>query len=385
MSDLLIEEIPLGSPLLKEFVQVPWRLYRNDPCWTPPLNSDYLGNRLLGSVGLLTPEHPYHRHADVTHFVARRDSRLVGRVSAAINHRFNDYYGSEIGFFGFFETIEDYEVAQALLDAARGWVKSRGMKLLRGPGEYSNATHERQGILIEGFEHPPTLELTHNPPYYGEFLERYGLRKAKDYVAYIINVKDIDAARVARVAKRIIERRGVEMPLIDLKDLGPAIRLVVEIYNEAWAQNWGFLPITPEEADMIAHSMEPVLIPEVLRIAFIDGEPAAIFAGIPDFYVPLRPRWRWPLDTELVRLARVLIQRRRIRRMRSWFFGVRPKYRQIGLDAVLFNEVVQYLLSAGYEQLEASLLLEDNDMIRRISDAMGGRHYKTWRIYEMDL
>jgi len=178
MANLSIEEIPLGDPRLREFVEAPWHIYRGDPYWTPPLKADLLGNKVLGLVGLLTPEHPYHRDAEVTHFLAQRGSELVGSISAAINRRFNEYHHTRIGFFGFFETVEDFEVAQALLDAARDWVKQRGMEVLRGPGQYSNATHERQGVLIMGFDSPPTVELTHNPPYYGPFLERYGFHKA---------------------------------------------------------------------------------------------------------------------------------------------------------------------------------------------------------------
>ena len=175
---LVIEEIPLGSPRIKDFAKFPWSLYRGDPLWTPPLTGDLLSSRLLGLIGLLKPEHPYHRHAEVTHFLAKRGGQAVGRISAAINHRFNEHYKAKTGFFGFFEVINDYSVAEALLDKAKVWVTARGMTVLRGPGEYSNATHERQGILIEGFEYPPTMELTHNPPYYRDFVERYGFVKA---------------------------------------------------------------------------------------------------------------------------------------------------------------------------------------------------------------
>ncbi len=194
-----IEEITLDTSRIKDFTDFPWQLYRNDPCWTPPLQGDMLGNRLLGLVGLLTRAHPYHQHAEVTHFLASRDGKPVGRISAAINKRFNDHYDARIGFFGFFEVIQDYEVARALLDQARAWVKSRGMTVLRGPGEYSNATHERQGILIDGFQYPPTVELTHNPPFYGEFLERYRFGKAKDYHAYIFDVQIPTPPRLARL------------------------------------------------------------------------------------------------------------------------------------------------------------------------------------------
>jgi hypothetical protein len=179
-----VEQIPLGDRRLRLFVKVPWQIHYGDPNWTPPLRADLLGSRILRITGQLTPEHPYHQNADVTHFLARSGKRLLGRVSVAINHRFNEYHNSSIGFFGFFETANNFAVAHALLDSARDWLGARGMDIMRGPGGYSTATHEpNQGILIDGFNTPPTIELTHNPPYYGEFLERYGFAKVKDYHA----------------------------------------------------------------------------------------------------------------------------------------------------------------------------------------------------------
>ena len=322
----------------------------------------------------------------MTHFVARRDNKLVGRISAAINQRYNEYHGTKIGSFGFFETIQDYAVARTLLDAARDWVKQRDMDTLRGPGEYSNATHERQGTLIDGFEYPPTVELTHNPPYYAEFLDRYGFRKAMDYYAYKVDIEDYKADRVARIAKRVAARRGITTRMADLKNLNNEIQLVLDIYNEAWSQNWGFLPITHAEGEMLADSLRPVLIPEMLRFAYVGGESAAVIAALPDLYEPLRPRWRWPLDTEVVRTARAFVQAKRIRgALRVFFFGVRPRFRGLGTDAILFTEVQEYALKHGYSFFEPSLLLESNENILRISASMGGKRYKTWRIYDMDL
>ena len=185
-ADIKIVEIPLGDRRLKDFAGFAWELYRNDPCWTPQLNGDLFGNRLLGLKGLLTSKHPYHRHAEVTHFMAFRNGKAVGRISASINREFNKYHKTSIGIFGFFEVIDDYDVASALLDSARTWIATRGMTIMMGPGEYSNATHERQALLVEGFQYPPTFDLTHNPPYYGAFMERYGLKKAKDYTAYLV-------------------------------------------------------------------------------------------------------------------------------------------------------------------------------------------------------
>jgi len=344
-----------------------------------------LGNRLLGLVGLLTQEHPYHRHADVTHFLARHGGQPVGRISVAINHRFNNYYGARIGFFGFLEVIEDYKVARALLNRAREWVEDRGMAVLRGPGEYSNATHERQGILVDGFQYPPTMELTHNPPYYGEFLERYGFHKAKDYYAYTMNLQTPRPPRLKRLAEQARLRREIETRPLILKELLAEIHLIVKIYNDAWAQNWGFLPITDEEAATLADSLRLIVDPGLIRFASVQGEPAAVMGVSPDPYYALRPRWRWYGDSDLVRVARLLWMRRRIPHTRSMFFGVRPSFHRLGIDALLFNEVKEYAIQRGYRTCEASLLLEDNNLILSPSEFMGAMRYKTWRIYDLPL
>jgi hypothetical protein len=382
---LRIEEVPLGSPRIKAFVNFPWSLFKGDPCWTPPLRADLLGNRVLGLVGLLTSKHPYHRHAEVSHFLALRDKKVVGRISTAINHRFNAHYDSHFGFFGFFDVIEDYEVAEALLDRARDWVGQRGMDTMRGPGEYSNATHERQGILIDGFQYHPTVELTHNPPYYAKFLERYGLRKAKDYHAYILDKNFATPPRLKRLAEKVRKRGGVQTRSINLKELDSEVRLIVKIYNEAWANNWGFLSITDAEADSLANSLRMVADEGLIRFAYVNSEPAAVLGAFPDPYYSLRPRWRWWGDSDMVRVMRLLRLRRRTPRTRLMFFGIRPGFRQLGIDALLFDEVRDYFIKHGYHTCEASLLLEDNQLILSPSEFMGGHCYKTWRIYDLPL
>ncbi|MFW6150075.1 MAG: N-acetyltransferase [Chloroflexota bacterium] len=380
-----IEEIALGSPRIKAFVDFPWRLHRHDRCWTPPLRGDLLGNRVLGLVGLLTPLHPYHRHAEVTHFLAWRDGKPVGCISAAINRRFNDHYNTCTGFFGFFDVTPDYNVAAALLDRARSWLEDRGMTVVRGPGEYSTTIHERQGILVDGFRYPPTVELTHNPPYYREFLERYGFVKAKDLHAHLVDVRAPTPERLARLAREVNRRGNIETRALDPKHLLSEVRLIVNIYNRAWAHNWGFLPITDEEAGALANSLRPVIDPGMVRFAFYRGEPAAVLGAFPDPYQALRPRWRWYGDSDLVRVARLLWMRRRIHVLRLMFFGICPEYRKLGIDALLFSEVKEQALEKGYRQCEASLLLEDNHLVLSPCEFMGARRYKTWRVYDLPL
>ncbi len=385
MGTLTIEEFGLGDSRIREFAMLPWRLFRGDPFWTPPLTADLLGSKLLGTTGLLTSEHPYHRHAEVTHFIVRRGGRAVGRISAAINHQFNEYHRVRIGFFGFFNVARDYEAASMLLDSAKEWIAARGMLAMRGPGEYSNATHERQGVLIDGFDTPPTIECTHNPPFYGEFLEQWGLRKVKDYYAYLFDLNEVPAKRVAAIAG-VVRRRGhIETRVARLEDLRGEILRVIQIYNQAWANNWGYLPITEGEAIRIADTLKPIIDPGLIRFASIDDELVAVLGAFPDPNWALRPRWGFLGDSDLVRAARLMAVRRHIPRVRLMFFGIVPKHRRAGVDALLFDEAYRYALTRGYRSVEASLLLEDNDLILRASETFGGKRYKTWRIYQHDL
>jgi GNAT superfamily N-acetyltransferase len=382
---LKIEQFPLGDVRLKHFTRFPWKLYDKHPYWTPPLSGELLGNRLFGLVGLHTGKHPYHRHTEVTHFLARKNGDITGRISATVNHRFNEYYDSKTGFFGHFEVVDDFETAETLLDSARKWLAERGMTSMRGPGEYSNATHERQGILIDGFEYPPTVDLTHNHRYYAELLHRYGFRKIKDYYAYIMDLTGPAPEILKPLVKKALSRRRIETRELVMKNLREEVRLIVKIYNDSWNENWGFLPITDEEADMLADSLQLVVDPHLVRFAFVDGEPAAVLGAFPDPYYELSPRWKWYGDSDLVRLGRLLLRKKKIPMTRLMFFGVRPDFRKMGIDAVLFDEVRDYAVRYGYQKCEASLLLEDNEPILSASKFMGARRYKTWRIYELPL
>ncbi len=382
---LRVEEIPLGDPRIRDFVAFHWKHYRHDPHWVPQLDADLLGNRLLGITGLLTPEHPYHKTAKATHFIAYRDIEPVGRVSAVINERFNDYYHERFAFFGFFEVIDDYDAAEALLDAARDWARAHGARTLRGPGEYSNATHERQACLIDGFGQDVYVEHTYNPPYYQEFIERYGFRMAMDYHAHLIDLTQSPPDRLARLADAVNGRREIETRPVDMSRFEEDVRLVIDIYNQAWAQNWGFLPITTWEADALAETLKPIIDPGLIRFAYHQGEPVAVLGAFPDPNQLLRPRWRWYGDSDYARVARLLAGRKSIDRIRLIFFGIVPGYRRLGADALLYGEVHAHAQSKGYTRCDVSLLLENNDLIIRAAEFMGGRRYKTWRIWDLPL
>lgn len=214
-------------------------------------------------------------------------------------------------------------------------------------------------------------------------MERYGLARAKDYHAYTFDIRLSD--RLKRLAEQVRSRRAIETRPLNKKELGSEVRLIINIYNQAWSRNWGFLPISETEADSLAESLRMIVDPGLVRFALVKGEPVAVLGLFPDPNYALRPRWRWYGDPDVLRVARLLRVRRHIPRTRLMFFGVRPGFRNLGIDAVLFQEVQLYAIARGYVQCEASMLLEDNDLILRVSRSMGGARYKTWRIYEMPL
>jgi GNAT superfamily N-acetyltransferase len=315
-----------------------------------------------------------------------RGEEPLGCVSACVDRAFNDFHNQHLGNFGFFDCVDDPEVAAMLVGAAREWIAERGMLAMRGPGQYGNATHERQGVLVEGFEYPPVVELTHNPSYYGRLLEECGLVKVKDYVAYHLDLTAPGPDELPRIAKHVREHHPeITTRSADKSRLADEVALIVELYNASWKDNWGFLPLTPDDAAGIVASIEPIVDEHFIRFAFVNERPAAVFGGIPDPYWALRPRWKWYGDSDAVRVARLLAVRGRIPRTRLMFFGIRPEYRALGIDAILYEETLSAAQDLGYQECDISMLLEDNVLIRRAAEFMNAKCYKTWRIYEMPV
>jgi len=383
-TEIEVESVPLGSARMREFVAFHWRHYRAAPYWVPQLNGDLLGNRLLGMTGLLTPEHPFHRDAETVHLLATRAGATVGRVSVARQRRYDAYYGVSVAFLGFFEA-GDEATAQALFAAAATWAREHGAHVLRGPGEYTNVTHDRQGCLVKGFDRPVYVEQTWNPPAYAGYFERFGFATAMDYHAYEIDFSVPLPPKMAYVAERVRRRRELRTRPLDMRRFEDDVALVVAIYNQAWAENWGYLPIEAWEVEALVKTLRPLIDPELVRFAYQGDTPIAVIGAFPDPNVLLRPRWRWPGDGDLVRLARLLLGRRRIDRFRLMFFGIVPGHRGQGADALLYEEVYQHTLRRGYQRCDVSLLLDVNTAILRATEALGGVRTKTWRVYDLAL
>jgi GNAT superfamily N-acetyltransferase len=367
----------------REFAKFPWRLYRNDPYWVAPI--------FIDRVALLDPaKHPFWEHAEQQLFMAMRGGELVGTICAHVNHRHNEVHGDKVGFFGFFEVIEDDAVAEALLDAAAGWLRERGMEAIRGPENPSQ--NEEVGLLIDGFDRPPVIMMTYNPRYYAGLIERAGFAKAQDLYAWFLrtNIFDYEVQRLPRkflrVAEQARKRKGLVLRKFDKKHFDREVEIAKAVYNAAWERNWGFVPLTDHEFDHLAKELKPFLDPDLVYIAEVDGKPAGITLGIPDVNQALlkaraQPNiWSLPLT-----LVKFLWHQRKIDTFRALIMGVLPEYRTLGIDALFYVETARGAFAKGFEYSEMSWILESNDMMNRIIERLGGHIYKTYRIYEKPL
>ena len=359
---------------LNRFIRLPWRIYANDPVWVPPLLSD------LKTV-LDRRRHPFHQHADVEYFLAWRGDEVVGRIAAIVNHRHNEFHGEKTGFFGFFECIDDGDVARALLETAEAWLRERGMERVYGPESFSTNEESGLGLLVDGFDKPPVIMMAHTPPYYPRLVEGAGYVKAKDLLAYWLDDQR-PPERLVRGVERLRQAERVKLRTLNLKDFAGEVARIKDIYNSAWERNWGFVPMTDAEFDHLARQLRPVVNPRLCAIAEVDGEPVGFALALPDFNQALKH-----VNGRLFPFGifKLLWYRRKIDTLRVLTLGLKPGYRKKGIDAMLYLHIFREGVAAGFKQAECSWILEDNWDMRRGLERMGARVYKTYRIYEKTL
>ncbi|MBX6365760.1 MAG: N-acetyltransferase [Gemmatimonadetes bacterium] len=364
-----------GRRDLGRFMKLPWSIYRGDPNWVPPL--------LMDLRTALTPgKHPFHEHAEVEYFLAWRGGRPVGRIAATVNRQYIDFHGEKLGFFGFFESINDCGVAEALLGAAEAWLRARGMERVQGPMNFStNEEFCSPGVLIDGFDTPPKVMMTHSPPYYAGLLEAAGYGRAKDLLAYYLD-GPTPPERLVRGVERLQKSEGITIRSLDLSDFDAEVARIKEIYNSAWERNWGFVPMTDAEFDHMARALKPVVEPRLVLIAEVRGEPVGFAIGLPDFNQVLKRINGRLLPFGLIKL---LWYRRKIDEARVITLGLKPGFRKMGIDAMLYLRLFQEGPKVGIPRAECSWILEDNWDMRRGLERMGARVYKTYRVYEREL
>lgn len=366
----------------KEFLRFPWKVYQDDPYWVPPIFSE--------RVHFTDPDsNPFFEHAEAQLFMALRGEEVVGTIAAFSNHLHNEYQNENVGFFGFFEVLDDFEAAEALFRAAENWTRDRGHSALRGPAQWS--TNDECGLLVDGFDDSPRILMTYNPRYYVDFIEKLDYKYARDLWAYSLKIKDfmkISGERLDKLTTRVLARKNITIRKLDMKHFDEEVAKVKLLYNEAWSQNWGFVPMTDGEFQQLADELHDVLDPDLVYIAEKDGKTVGFSITLPDLNEPLlraypkpdTPEW-WTM-LKLVWNWKVL---KKVTWVRVLVLGVIPEYRKLGIDALFYYKTGQEALRKGMKMAEMSWILDNNDRMNRPIIAMGGKIYKTYRYYEKAL
>jgi GNAT superfamily N-acetyltransferase len=371
-----VDVTPVGSRReLREFIELPFRLHSNRPQWVPPLRLErhaFLSRRL----------NPFFRHGEARLFLARRDGRVVGRISAQVDHAYQRYHGTREGMFGFLELEDDLEVMRALLDAAAGWLRARGCDTAIGPMDFT--MNDESGIVIEGHDRPPFIRQPWHPPYYQRLCEAAGLTKAKDLNTWEMEIGDRERILpiIFELDRKAREEHGIRIRHMTRRSLRRDLDAFADVYNAAWANNWGFAPLSREDLDGYARSLQFVFHPDWFMIAETrDGEVAGVGISVLDINQVLRRMngrllpfgWWW-----LLRRNRI------IDAVRVGFLGVHPDHQHTGVAASLYIEHYNRARRDGVWWGEMGWILEDNP-INRGMEALGGRLVKRFRVYRLDL
>jgi GNAT superfamily N-acetyltransferase len=360
------------------FIKFPWRIYVQDAAWVPPLIIER-------KAFLDRKRHPFYQHGDAALFLARsRGGEIVGRIMASDDPNYNSLHQSNVGCFGLFECINDPRVAARLFEAASYWLRKKGRTEMMGPIDYS--TNYVCGLLIDGFQFPPTILTAHNPSYYRELIESCGFAKVKDWYAWSFDDPAKAVAQLRRFAERFRRDWPVTFRPANLKNIRDESRLLRRIYNQAWQKNWGFVPFTKAEIEFMTNELKPLLVPEFAWIAEIESEPVGFTLCLPDINVALKhlngrlTRFGLPIG-----LMKLLFYKRRVRKGRLIALGVVEKYRRAGIAEMLVLRVMEETMVKRGITGELSMTLEDNFMINRFLEAIGATRYKTYRIFKRAL
>lgn len=356
---------------LLEFIKLPFKLYKDDPFWA--------GELLHDQKQYFSLKNPFIKKNDVKLFIALKNGVTLGRIASILNRAHIEKHNERTGFFGFFESVNDGEVSSKLLQTVENTLIDSGMNSIRGPMNFS--TNEQCGFLIEGFDTPPMIMTPHNPGYYNQLLEASGYKKAKDLLAFITDVPEKLPDKVERVAS-IARKNGVITRRVTRKTFYDDLKAFQEIYNDAWKDNWGFVPLEDDELQFLGKRLKPVFVPELTLVAEKNGEPIGFLGLLPDFNRVLR-RMKGKLSP--VSVLKAIFEYRKIKELRLLLLGIRPKYRNRGVDALLFSDAFPHVRGKGYERVEFSWILEDNLPVIRLVEMIEGRLYKKFRVYEKSV
>jgi len=374
MSQLSIEPV-VSRRQRREFLNLPWQLYRDDPLWVPPLRMDQ--KQLVGYS-----KHPFYENAEVQTFLARRGDRPCGRIAAILNHAHNAYHQEHIGFFGFFESTDDPAVAGGLFNAARRWLEQYDVTAIRGP--VNPSLNYTCGLLIDGFDRPPFFLMTYNPPYYAELIEQAGFEKVQDLYAYWghSNMLGTLDRKLRFIVDATIERFEIKRRALDRRNFSQDVRTFLDIYNRSLVGSWGFVPMSEAEVEQQAAGLRYLIEPRLAVTAEIEGKPVAACFGLLDY----NPRIR-QIDGRLFPFGflRLLRKREQIKNIRVLAANVLPEYHGWGIGLVLLEALVPLVREWGIQECEFSWILESNKLSRGSLERGGAKRYKTYRLYDWKL
>ena len=371
-----VEVTPVeGRKDRKEFMELIWRLYKSDRHWIPPIRMNQ--EELVGFR-----KHPFYEKNTCQAFLARRDGQVVGRIVGIINHAHNKRYEEKRGFFGFFEAIDDQQVANALFEAAGKYLKSQGMTDVRGPCNPS--LNYETGTLVDGFDSSPTFMMTYNPPYHDRLIRGFGFEKTQDMYAYNGNVEMLNTIdpKINRTVEMVQERFNLQVRQVSRKNFGKEILLFLKIYNESLQGTWGFVPLSDGEVKALGMSMKLLINPAATSVIEVDGEPVGVGLGLPD-YNPIIKK----IDGKLFPFGwiRILLDRKKITKLRIISANVTPEWQRWGLGLVLLNRMLPDVLAIGITDAEFSWVLETNHLSRGSLERAGLVPSKTYRLYDRTL
>ncbi len=375
-TDIQIVPLSRSSRDVLRFLKVSYGIYRDDPHWVAPL--------LMDLKKVFTDANPLFAHAVMQLWVATRGGQDVGRIAGIIDHNHNRAAKDQAAFFGFFESVDDPAVSRRLFETVFGWTRQAGLQRLLGP--MNPTTNDECGLLVEGFDSPPVLMMTYNPRYYVTLVEAEGFRKAKDLLAFHMDLAKIPMDRLGRIAAKIKQRNpDLVFRAVRRKTLQADLAKLKEVYNAAWEDNWGFVPMTDAEVDFMAARLKPLLMEGLIWLTEAGSEPVGFLLALPDYNVALKPLQGRLLTPKVLGFIPYLLGWKCPPRTRVITLGVKEKYRAKGLESAMLIEGLKVGIAAGVRESEASWILEDNVMMCRVLEAIGGRVYKTYRIYERQV
>jgi hypothetical protein len=369
MSEIRIVQVQTQKDL-NRFIDTPWAIYPRDSNWVPPLKSDF--KRLLN-----TAKHPFWKFSRRELFIAERDGRPVGRIAAIIDNNYNDYHNEKMGIWGFFECFNDHEASKALFSCAEEWVKSKGMTFIRGP--LNPSTNYEVGLLIEGFEYLPTIMMPWNFPYYPKLVEEAGYVKEKDLFTFRVYQTDLPGPRIERLGKRVLSKGHVKIRNISRKNYDSEIMLLARLYNQAWAENWGFVPMSDGEVHEMAKNLKRVLQEDLVFFSLYDDEPSGVMMVLPDMN-PLLKQANGRLG--LITGMKLVLRKQFVVGLRAAMCGLRKEFKRLGVPLVMFHHLNSLLRGRHLiEFMECGWTLEDNHDINQLLIELGAQKYSVYRIF----